>query len=96
MSDRNTNGTFKKGVSGNKAGRPVGSKNVRTIIKELAAKYKLTPIEFMMRVLNDEVMDVKFRMDAAKQLAGYLHGMPTQHQVVEEKKTEITIKRKDK
>lgn len=67
----------KKGDVRNPNGRPVGSKNRRTIMKEQIAaglvRQGITPLEFFQNVLEAENMPLSFKMDAAKQMFPYVH-----------------------
>ena len=62
-------------------GRPKGSKNHQSKINSLASKYELTPLNYMLQVLNDDSTDENGvalvsraeKMDAAKAAAPYVH-----------------------
>ena len=55
-------------------GRPKGSKNKRAKAVEAAvAAYGITPLEFMLDVLQNDVADIKDRMWAAQNAAPYVH-----------------------
>jgi hypothetical protein len=56
------------------SGRKPGSVTQKTReIAERAIKEGLTPLEYMLAVMRDEVNDTETRMDAAKSAAPYLH-----------------------
>lgn len=56
------------------AGRPAGSVTKRTReIAEKASTSGLTPLEYMLDVLRDEMADAKDRMWAAEKAAPYVH-----------------------
>lgn len=60
---------FKTG-GGSRKGRP----NKATAAKAAAvAASGLTPLDFMLRVMRDEMQDLDVRMDAAKGAAPYVH-----------------------
>lgn len=61
---------FKKGQSGNPAGRKKGSLNKRT--QEIWDS-GLMPLEYMLQVLRDPMADPKRRDWAAEKAAPYLH-----------------------
>lgn len=73
-------------------GRPKGSKNHQSKINSLAAKYELTPLNYMLEVLNDNSVDEDNqplvsraeKMEAAKAAAPYVHAR-LQSVVVQEK-----------
>ena len=55
-------------------GRPKGAKNKRTQAVEAAvAASGITPLEFMLDVLQNDVADIKDRMWAAQNAAPYVH-----------------------
>ncbi len=62
---------FKKGVSGNPAGRPKGSKNKRTLRQEVLDEGGLTPAQFLASVVNDENANVNQRIRAAEAAAKF-------------------------
>lgn len=74
---------FKKGQVANPAGRPKGARNKETVMLETAAamakRFKITPLEYMLMVINNEKASMTLRLDAAKAAAPYMHKkMPTE------------------
>lgn len=69
-------GKWPKGVSGNPAGLPKGTKQRRTILREALManpKFaKLDPIEFMLEILSDPSYGLSNRKWAAKEVAPYV------------------------
>jgi hypothetical protein len=67
---------FKPGQSGNPNGRPKGARNKRLTEQErieIARRYGVTPIEFLMSAMRDPKARFKDQVDAAKAAAPYLH-----------------------
>jgi hypothetical protein len=65
----NEHGGFRPG-----AGRKPGSKNkVQALTEEQAKAYGLTPMDFMLQVVNDEKEDMRFRGQMAASAAPYCH-----------------------
>lgn len=62
-------------ASGKKTGgRKKGVRNKRTEAREtIIAKAKITPLEYMLQVLEDELADPQDRRWAAKEAAPYVH-----------------------
>ena len=80
--DKYADGTWKQGKSpearehhfqkGHKSpGRPVGSKNKKTLRQELIAKGGMTPAEFLASVVNDENANMSQRIRAAEAAAKF-------------------------
>ncbi len=86
MSDRNSNGTFKKGHTGNKGGRPKG---VAALVKELSNDY-VDYINILDGWARDENLTEEFRRKCIYDILNRSMGMPTQHQITEAKH-DITI-----
>lgn len=65
----------KKGGKRPGAGRPKGAKTLLTdaAIKKAAAKSKETPLEYMLRVMNDETQENDRRDKMAMGAAPYVH-----------------------
>lgn len=56
------------------AGRKPGVPNKRTAAKVAEVEASgLTPLDYMLRILRDELADTDARMDAAKAAAPYVH-----------------------
>lgn len=59
------------------AGRPKGSKNKKTVqklaIQQRAADANMTPLEFMLKVMNDPNADERIRAQMAYYAAPYVH-----------------------
>src|SRR6266478_6562150 len=67
---------WKKGQSGNPRGRPLEyrvSKHTEAELKEIATRYGITPLEFMVACIRDETQSMAFRLDAAATAAPYMH-----------------------
>lgn len=69
--------------SNNPHGRPVGSKNRLTVLKEEALLSVLAgknnPLDFLLTLMSDETAPMVLRVDAAKAAAPYVHKrMPIQ------------------
>lgn len=80
-SNRNPDGTFKEGMSGNPAGRPPGTRNLSTALHEaLQQKAKNSANTYqellIQRVLNDAI--VKGKGDMVKLIWSYIDGQPQQ------------------
>lgn len=56
-----------------KIGRPLGSKNKKTVGMIIAARDGVSPLEFLLSVMDDKDNDLSVRMDAAKSSAPYCH-----------------------
>src|SRR5512139_3389192 len=57
-----------------RGGRERGTPNKRTVAREtIIAKAKITPLEYMLRVLDDENADPQDRRWAATSAAPYVH-----------------------
>jgi hypothetical protein len=66
---------FKKGQSGNPQGRRLDriSKYSEDQLKEIASRYGITPLEFMVACIRDPAQTMDFRLDAAVAAAPYMH-----------------------
>lgn len=63
-----------KGGKREGAGRPKGSRNVKTVEQVKAIKESgLTPLDYLLEVLRDETNEKNVRMDAATKAAPYVH-----------------------
>ena len=56
-----------------KIGRPKGSKNKKTVGMVIAQREGISPLEFLLSVMDDEDNDLNVRMDAAKSASPYCH-----------------------
>ena len=65
MTDRNTDGTFKKGISGNPSGRPKRTEIERAMLAEV---YKLAPkaVESLEMLLDDDGTPPNVRLKAVE------------------------------
>jgi hypothetical protein len=54
-------------------GRPPGSKNKQTVGMLLAQRKGISPLEFLLSVMDDEELDLKMRIDAAKAACPFIH-----------------------
>ena len=67
---------WKKGQSGNPAGRRKGAKNKTTVAREHAAKEgpnkSLTPLAYMLKIMRDPKKSLEVRTEMAKAAAPYL------------------------
>ena len=97
MANRSGKGGFKKGKSGNKNGRPKGSKNAKTLINELYAKNpKYTnPLTFMVELFNNSKAAMNLRLTAAKEIADRMYGKAESNANLDVGGLNISIKRKD-
>lgn len=77
-------GGWVKGKSGNPAGRPKGAVSKLTAaknlfekppedIKAVLTKFKLTPLQYLLKVVNDEKIGHSMRIVAAQAAAPYVH-----------------------
>ncbi len=68
---------WRKGQSGNPAGRKKGAKNKTTVAKEYAhdeaGKRRMLPLAYMLRVMRDPKQPMELRMEMAKAAAPYMH-----------------------
>ena len=72
------------------SGRPVGARDARIAkVNEIAAKYKITPLDFMMGVLNDEKSSHDDKKWAATSAAPYMHARLSQVNATTENKHTI-------
>ena len=61
------------------AGRPLGSKNPRTIAANEAARalpYASDPMRWLVTLMSDPRQDLKLRLEAARAVLPYLHPRP--------------------
>ena len=56
-----------------KIGRPLGSKNRKTVGMIVAQRSGISPLEFLLKVMDNRKNDLQIRMDAAKSAAPYCH-----------------------
>jgi hypothetical protein len=64
---------FQPGRSGNKAGRPKGARNKRTIADQEIIAAGMSPLDFLCLVFRDPKQPMKRRIEAAKCAAPYVH-----------------------
>lgn len=56
------------------AGRPKGSRNVKTLEQvEAIVSEGITPLDYMLQILRDETQEQSARLDAANKAAPYVH-----------------------
>jgi len=60
-------------TDGKGPGRPKGSRNKRTLAQHEAIDEGLTPLEYMVSIYTDETKPDRFRLEAAKAAAPYVH-----------------------
>lgn len=53
------------------AGRPKGAKNKLTVLREVAAQYGSTPLDYLLGIMRDESQPDEVRMFAAKAALPY-------------------------
>lgn len=53
------------------AGRPKGARNKLTILRDVAAQYGTTPLDYLLSLMRDETLPVNIRMFAAKAALPY-------------------------
>ncbi len=70
--------------TGNPRGRPKGSVNKRNAGLVIAQREGISPLEFLLDVMDDENNELPVRMDAAKAASPYVHAR-LQSVVVQEK-----------
>jgi len=56
-----------------KIGRPKGSMNKKTVGMVVAQREGISPLEFLLNVMDDEDLQLPQRIDAAKSAAPYCH-----------------------
>jgi NADH dehydrogenase FAD-containing subunit len=56
-----------------KIGRPKGSVNKKTAAMLFAQRKGISPLEFLLNIMDDAAKDLSIRMDAAKSAAPYCH-----------------------
>lgn len=56
-----------------KIGRPKGSVNKKTAAMLFAQRKGISPLEFLLNVMDNQINDLQTRMDAAKSAAPYCH-----------------------
>lgn len=88
--------TFKKGFSGNKKGRPVGSKDWRTdwtVVHDKLKKRGFDPIDALINMATDLQYDPVIRFGATKELASrvYPHLKSVDIQINPDRETEQNI-----
>jgi hypothetical protein len=54
-------------------GRQKGSQNKKTIGMIMAQRNGISPLEFLLSVMDDETQELPIRMDAAKSASPYCH-----------------------
>jgi hypothetical protein len=64
-----------------KIGRPAGSKNKKTVGMIIAERNGISPLEFLLSIMDDDCQELNVRMDAAKSAAPYCHARLAQTQV---------------
>jgi hypothetical protein len=79
---------FTPGVSGNSAGRPRGAVNKQTLAAMLARAGGMGPLEYLLKVVNDEKAPKAERIEAAKAALPYCHrrlpeAHPIYHQAID-------------
>jgi hypothetical protein len=75
-----------------KIGRPSGSKNRKTVGMIIAKRKGISPLEFVLSVMDNEDNDLSVRLDAAKSAVPYCHARLAQTRLgvdVEEPITKI-------
>ena len=73
-----------------KIGRPPGSKNKKTIGMIIAKRNGISPLEFVLSVMDNEDNDLSVRLDAAKSAAPYCHARLAQTQLGVDVEASIT------
>lgn len=66
--------SYTPGLSGNPRGRPKGSRNKASVAREqLVCESGLSPLDFMLRILEDENANLADRKWAAEKAAPFIH-----------------------
>jgi hypothetical protein len=61
------------------------------LAQEICSHYEITPLDYMLQIINNENIPRDLRLDAAKAAAPYVHKKQAQHIEVDSNSTAVTV-----